>query len=114
MVQFDIKELLGRITRIMYVILYIALNGSICLAGEGTQSAEVGSVVTGVGNTVGVAKSLEKKEKGFYKVHFDTSEIDTQGQSVGDRKRPFEDVVQSEPSDDTQEPKKIPERWDDD
>ncbi len=46
----------------------MALNGSLCLAGEGKQSAEVDSRVTGIGKAVGVVKSLEKKEQGFDKV----------------------------------------------
>ena len=73
----------------------MALNGSLCLAGEGKQSAEVDSRVIGIGKAVGVVKSLEKKEKGL---RVDTSETEAQSQAIGDRKRPFEDVVQSEPS----------------
>ncbi len=85
MVQFGIKAPHKSLLRLSYALLYIALNGSLCFAGGGTKSTEVGPRVTGIGNTIGVVKNLEKKENGFEKVRVDTSEIETQGQSLGDR-----------------------------
>ena len=113
MERFGTKALQRRVTQLGNVILYIALTSSVSLAKGGAQSVAVEREVTGNGKEVEVVKSLKKKEQGLDEEHTGTGEPTTQDQSIGDRKRPFEDVVQSEPSD-SQESKKIPERWDED
>ena len=113
MERFGTRALQRRVTQLGNAILYISLTSSVSLAKGGAQSVAVEREVTRNSKEVEVVKSLKEKEQGLDEKHVGTGEPTTQGQSIGDRKRPFEDVVQSEPSD-SQESKKIPERWDED